>query len=136
VARFIEHCGITPVILHEETDQGRTIIEKFEQNADVDFAVVLLTPDDVGCARADFGDNKDALQPRARQNVILELGFFIGKLGRNHVCALRRGEVELPSDFSGVIYTPYDGADEGWKIKLVREMKAAGLPIDLNKALG
>lgn len=133
VARFIEHCGLHPIILHEQLDQGLTVIEKFEENADVGFAVVLLTPDDVGrLATAPEG----ALKPRARQNVILELGYFIGRLGRNRVCALRRGDTELPSDFAGVIYTPYDGADEGWKIKLAREMRAAGLNVDLNAALG
>lgn len=133
VARFIEHCGLRPIILHEQTDQGRTIIEKFEQNADVGFAVILLTPDDVGCLRADAPNN---LKARSRQNVILELGYFIGRLGRSRVCALKKGEVDLPSDFSGVVYTPYDGADEGWKIKLAREMRAAGLNVDLNAALG
>jgi predicted nucleotide-binding protein len=136
VARFIEHCGLEPIILHEQPDQGRTIIEKFEQSSDVGFAVVLLTPDDLGGLRA--APNATTLEnakPRARQNVILELGYFIGKLGRTGVCALKKGEVELPSDFSGVVYTPYDGADEGWKIKLAREMRAAGLDVDLNKAL-
>jgi predicted nucleotide-binding protein len=135
VARFIEHCGLEPVILHEQADQGRTIIEKFEQTSDVGFAVILLTPDDLGgLAPAAGGTALDNAKPRARQNVILELGYFIGKLGRNGVCALKKGDVELPSDFSGVVYTPYDGADEGWKIKLAREMKAAGLEVDLNKA--
>lgn len=136
VARFIERCGLEPVILHEQADQGRTIIEKFEQVSDVSFAVVLLTPDDLGGLRPASGGNAlENAQPRARQNVILELGYFIGKLGRDGVCALKKGEVELPSDFSGVVYTPYDGADEGWKIKLAREMRAAGLDVDLNKAL-
>jgi len=136
VARFIEHCGLTPIILHEQTDQGRTIIEKFEQTSDVGFAVVLLTPDDLGGLREDISKNPGNLKTRARQNVILELGYFIGKLGRSRVCALKKGDVELPSDFSGVVYTPYDGADEGWKIKLARELKAAGFSVDLNKALG
>lgn len=136
VARFIEHCGLQPVILHEQADQGRTIIEKFEQTSDVGFAVILLTPDDLGgLAPAAGGTTLDNAKPRARQNVILELGYFIGKLGRKGVCALKKGDVDLPSDFSGVVYTPYDGADEGWKIKLAREMKAAGLEVDLNKAL-
>lgn len=137
VARFVERCGLEPVILHEQDDRGRTIIEKFEQSSDVAFAVILLTPDDLGGLRpASGGTTLENAKPRARQNVILELGYFIGKLGRTGVCALKRGEVELPSDISGVVYTPYDGADEGWKIKLAREMRAAGLDVDLNKALG
>lgn len=135
VARFLEHCGLQPVILHEQADQGRTIIEKFEQNADVAFAVILLTPDDLGALTA-VASEPGALQPRARQNVILELGYFIGRLGRDRVCALKKGDVELPTDFSGVVYTPYDGGNEGWKIKLARELKAAGLSVDLERALG
>lgn len=134
VARFLEHCGLLPVILHEQADQGRTIIEKFEQNADVSFAVILLTPDDVGGLSSGDGD-PSTLRPRARQNVILELGYFIGRLGRDRVCALKKDDIELPSDFSGVVYTAYDGSSEGWKMKLARELKAAGLAIDLERAL-
>lgn len=135
VARFIEQLGLDAIVLHEQTDQGRTIIEKFEAHSDVGYAVVLLTPDDVGGLAP--GDGSDAaLRPRARQNVILELGYFVGRLGRTRVCALRKGDTEMPSDFAGVVYTPYDGADEGWKLKLARELKTAGLHVDLNKALG
>lgn len=135
VARFLEHCGLQPVVLHEQADRGRTIIEKFEEEADVGFAVVLLTPDDVGGRAASIlPPESGELQPRARQNVVLELGYFIGRLSRSRVCALRRGEVELPSDFSGVIYTPLD-AGEGWKVKLAKELRAAGYEIDLNRAL-
>jgi len=134
VARFIERCGLQPIVLHEQVDQGRTIIEKFEQESDVGFAVVLLSPDDVGGLLTDPQEPK-AMRPRARQNVVLELGYFVGKLTRNRVCALKRGEIELPSDFSGVLYTPF-GADEGWKIKLARELKSAGYDVDMNQALG
>lgn len=134
VARFIEKCGLEPIILHEQADQGRTIIEKFEQEADVGFAVILLTPDDVG-GLAEPGDvpASKELKRRARQNVILELGYFIARLGRARVCALRKGDVELPSDFNGVIYTPLS-ADDGWKMKLATELKVAGYAIDLNTA--
>lgn len=134
VARFIEHCGLRPVILHEEADEGRTVIEKFEETSNVAFAIVLLTPDDVG-ALAPAAGADPSLQPRARQNVILELGYFLGKLGRKGVCALRRGDVEIPSDFAGVIYTPLD-ANEGWKFTLARELKRAGLEVDLERVLG
>jgi predicted nucleotide-binding protein len=131
VARCIEKLGLEAIILQEQPDQGRTIIEKFETYADVDFAVVLLTPDDVGAAKR----VQDSLRPRARQNVILELGFFIGKLGRKHVCALHKGDVELPSDFSGILWTPMD--DSGaWRFKLATEMKQAGLAVDLNRLSG
>jgi predicted nucleotide-binding protein len=135
VARFIEKCKLEPIILHEQVDLGRTIIEKFEQEADVGFAVILLTPDDVGgLAKAGDTPSSKALKHRARQNVILELGYFIGRLGRARVCALRKGEVELPSDFSGVIYTPL-GAEGAWKMKLGMELRAAGYDVDLNAAL-
>lgn len=93
VARFLERLGFVPIILHEQANRGRTVIEKVEAHSDVSFAVVLLTPDDEGCVRG------GSLEPRPRQNVLLELGFFIGKLGRDRVCALKRGTVEIPSDF-------------------------------------
>ena len=130
LARFIEKLGLKSVILHEQPNAGRTIIEKFEDYSNVGFAVVLMTPDDVGASK----DKKDQAQPRARQNVVFELGFFIGKLGRNRVCALYKEEVEIPSDYIGVLYVPMDG-NGGWQLKLAKEIKAAGISIDLNKAI-
>lgn len=126
VARFLERLGIEPIILHEQPDEGRTIIEKFEHYAN-GFAVALLTPDDVG------GPDNENLQPRARQNVILELGYFVGKFGRGRVCALKGEGVEVPSDYSGVLYIPLDES-EGWKMTLIREMRSAGFEIDANRA--
>jgi hypothetical protein len=129
VARFLERIGFEAIILHEQANQGLTVIEKIEAHGDVGFAVVLLTPDDVGGA-------KDGVpQPRARQNVVLELGYFVGRLGRSRVCALKRGEVEIPSDFGGVVYEPFD-ASGGWKLALGRQLKAAGFDIDWNKVHG
>lgn len=128
VARFIGQLGLKPIILHEQPNRGRTIIEKLEGHSSVGFAVVLLTPDDVG------GRDKETLRPRARQNVILELGFFCGTLTRARVCALHKGDIELPSDFDGVVYIPFD-TEDGWRLRLAREMKEAGLPVDLNKAV-
>jgi predicted nucleotide-binding protein len=125
VARFLEQLDFDPIILHEQANQGRTIIEKIEAHGEVGFAVVLLTPDDVGGVQG--GD----IQPRARQNVLLELGYFIGRLGRARVCALKRGDVEVPSDFGGVVYEPFDGGG-GWKKALGRELQAAGFDIDWN----
>ncbi len=129
VARFLEQLDLNPVILHEQPNQGRTIIEKFEQNAQAGFAVALLTPDDVGALR----DNKNDLKPRARQNVIFEFGYFIGRVGRNRVCALTKEDVEIPSDYDGVVYIPLD--DRAWKMDLVRELRSAGYNVDANKAL-
>ena len=122
VARFLERLDLIPIILHEQANKGRTIIEKFEgHSSDVGFAVVLLSPDDIGSAKG------GTPAPRARQNVILELGYFIGKLGRDRVCALHAGEVELPSDLHGVVWVPYSG---DWKLKLIQELRAAGISVN------
>jgi predicted nucleotide-binding protein len=130
VARFLEKLRLEPIILSERPNEGRTIIEKFESNANVSFAVVLLTPDDMGYPC----ESPDAARPRARQNVILELGYFVGHLSRARVCALYKGSTELPSDIHGVVYITMDEAD-GWKLKLARELKQAGFNVDLNLAV-
>ena len=127
VARFIEKLELTAVILHEQASEGRTLIEKFEtRSKGVAFAVVLLTPDDQGRAVDDPPD----LHPRARQNVILELGYFMGRLGRTRVCALYKGGVELPSDFQGIVYIEMDSAG-AWRTKLAQEFVQAKITINL-----
>ena len=127
VARTLTQLGLSPIILHERPNCGQTIIEKFERESDVGFAVILLSPDDVAYAL----NAKDKIKNRARQNVVLELGYFVGKLGRSRVCALKKGDLEVPSDFAGVVYTPFD-ANGGWRLALAQELLAAGYPIDLN----
>lgn len=129
VARFIEQLDLQIVVLHEQPSGGRTIIEKLEHHADVGFALVLLTPDDLGRAVADTD-----LHPRARQNVILELGFFVGRLGRNCVCALHKGPLELPNDILGVVFIELDSAG-GWRLALAKELRQAGVPVDLNRVI-
>lgn len=129
VARFLEGLGLEVIILHEQTNRGMTIIEKLEAFSDVGFAVVLFTPDDMGRAADDAVD-----RPRARQNVVLELGYFMGRLGRGRVCAIRKGEVEWPSDYGGVVYTSFDDAG-AWRQALARELDAAGYDIDFNKVM-
>lgn len=126
VARLIEKLGLSAVILHEQPNKGRTIIEKLEGHSDVVFAVALLTPDDVGGSAL-----KSILKPRARQNVIFELGHFESELGRDRVCVLYTPGVELPSDYGGVAYHEIDKAG-GWQLKLARELKAAGIQVDVN----
>lgn len=128
VARFIEHLHITPIILHEQASKGMTIIEKIEEYSNVGFGVVLYTPCDVGYKKGCEDDKKG----RARQNVVFEHGYLIGKLGRKRVCALIKQDVEKPNDISGVVYIPYEGA---WKIDLAKEMKAAGYKIDMNDVI-
>jgi predicted nucleotide-binding protein len=130
VARLLEQLDFEPVILHEKANQGRTLIEKFEDHSETaQFAIVLLSGDDEGRA---LRDSAAALKPRARQNVILELGYFAGRLGRKRVCALMHGEVELPSDVVGVVYEPFDERG-AWRYRLGSELRAAGYAVDLNQ---
>ena len=130
VARFVEGLGLKIIILHEQPNEGRTIIEKFEAYGSVPFAVVLLTPDDTVVSDGDEG----AVHYRARQNVIFELGFFVGKLGRQRVCALYKDGVEIPSDYSGVLFVRFDKAG-AWRPLLTRELNSAGLPVDVTRLL-
>lgn len=127
VARFLEGLGLKVVILHEQANQGRTLIEKFEDHAgDVGYAVVLLTADDEG------GPSGGERGPRARQNVVFELGFFYGRLGRNRVCVLYESGVEPPSDVGGIAYVPIEG---DWKLQLGRELTSARIEFDPRKML-
>ncbi|WP_172118245.1 TIR domain-containing protein [Halomonas hibernica] len=129
-ARFIEKLGLNAVILHEQPNEGKTIIEKLEKHTDAAYAVILFTPDDVGSSSASPED----LQPRARQNVLVELGYMAAKLGRDRVCVLRKGNVEMPSDLLGVLYIDIDSAG-AWRLELAKELKVAGLKVDLNQAM-
>lgn len=126
VARIIEKQGIEAVILSEQANQGRTIIEKFEEHSNVAGAVCLFTADDAGKA-----NSADDMQPRARQNVVFEAGYFIGKLGRDHIVILADKGIEMPSDLSGVVHT--DTAY--WQFDLIKELKAMGYTVDANKLL-
>jgi predicted nucleotide-binding protein len=127
IARFLQKLGLEPVILHEQANKGRALITKFHDVAsDIGFAIILMTPDDVG--GLDGGEQ----HRRARQNVIFELGFFIGKLGSERVAALVSNEVERPSDFEGVVYIPIE---DDWRLPLCKELREAGYNIDLNKVL-
>ena len=131
VARTVEKLGLAPIILHEKPNQGRTIIEKIHDYSDVGFAIVLLSPDDVGYSRTG-GEPRS----RARQNVILELGFFLGLLGRARVLALFKEDAnfEMPSDYSGVLFKPFD-AGGSWKLELCKELQAIGIKVDANRIL-
>jgi predicted nucleotide-binding protein len=120
VARFLSKLGLNPIILHEQADEGSTIIEKFEKHADVSFAIAIFSGDDLGVAKKDISGSqpiRESLRPRARQNVVFEFGYFTCALGRKNVRAIVEDGVETPSDYSGVLYIPFDAAD-GWRVNL------------------
>ncbi|MDY7094985.1 MAG: nucleotide-binding protein [Acidobacteriota bacterium] len=131
VARFLQRIGLDVTILHEMPNSGRTIIEKFEEHSEVGYAIALMTSDDIGGPK---GAVADKLSKRARQNVVFEFGYFMGKLGRNRVCALVDEGVERPSDYSGLVYIPLD-ANGAWQFALAKDLKQAGIDVDLNKAI-
>lgn len=127
VARFIEQIGLNPIILHEQASSSRTIIEKIESYGEVGFAIVLYTPCDVGAKTG------EELNSRARQNVVFEHGYFIGRLGRSKVAALVKGKLETPNDISGVVYIDLDERG-AWKMDVAKELREAGYSIDLSRA--
>jgi predicted nucleotide-binding protein len=129
VARFLEKLGTVATILQELPNEGRTVIEKFEDFSEAGYAVVLMTGDDVGNV-----SGEPAQRFRARQNVVFELGYFVAKLGRRRVCVLYQDGVEIPSDFAGVLYVKLDH-EGGWRLNLAREIRTAGIGIDLNKVV-
>ncbi|TDU81574.1 putative nucleotide-binding protein [Prosthecobacter fusiformis] len=128
-ARFIEKLGFAAIILHEQPNQGRTIIEKIEEFSNVGFGIVLYTPDDLGNVKTEASIGN--LRPRARQNVVFEHGYLMAKIGRNNVAALVTADIELPNDISGVVYI----SDKDWQVDIAKEMKASGYAIDFNVIL-
>ena len=131
VARWIEKLGLEAIIIDEQPSGALTRIEKFERYTDdVDFTVVLLTPDDVGKPKDKLGESSF----RASQNVILQVGVLIGKYGRDRICFLCTEELELPSDINGITPVTMD-TNDGWILNLIREMESVGLPVDLQKAI-
>lgn len=126
LARYLEKINLEPIILHEQVNRGKTIIEKIEEYTDVNYGVVLYTACDIG----GLNDGKNELKERARQNVIFEHGLLIGKIGRNNVSALVKGNIEKPNDIAGVVYM--DMNSDSWKIDLAKELKHAGYEIDFN----
>lgn len=136
---------LNPIILHEQPSGSRTIVEKLEKHSDVGYAFIILTPDDVGGSRFEISQftmdtrtGKTSINPfnvfsetkilkdRARQNVILEFGYFIGLLGRDRVCCLYKGDMELPSDMQGIIYIKFRDSVNEVRRRIIKELKAAG----------
>jgi predicted nucleotide-binding protein len=130
VSEFIEKLGLRASILHEQPNEGRSIIEKFGEPSNIDFAIILFTPDDIATPR----NKPKERQTRVSQNVIFEFGFVLGKLGQGRVCVLYKEGVEIPSDYSGVMTIPMDPRG-GWRLLVAKEIKQAGIEIDLNKAI-
>ena len=123
IARLIEQQGIHPIILSDEVNSGATIIEKIEKHANVGAAICIFSPDDIGKSK-----KENVEQDRARQNVVLETGYFMGRLGRDRVIILSNGDLEFPSDLQGIVYT---GAE--WKIKVLKELRNIGFDVSLDK---
>jgi predicted nucleotide-binding protein len=153
LADFLTDCGLEPVILAEEPNRGRTIIEKLELS-NVGYAFAILTPDDEGClcgtidklleekdkevkmgnlkiSNGEVEKTKRDIRFRARQNVILELGYFIGKLGRHNVCYLHQGNLDTPSDILGLGYLEFKDSIADCYEGIITELKAAGYRISL-----
>lgn len=131
LARFLlALTGQEPVILHEQPSRGTVLMEKLEASAArTGYAIALLTADDLGKAK-----DEDDLKPRGRQNVVFEMGFFMGALGRKNVAVLYDDGVEEPGDMKGFVYTALDAAG-GWRAYIAREIEAAGITVDWS-ALG
>jgi predicted nucleotide-binding protein len=125
VQLFISRAGLKDIVLHEQPDKSRTVIEKLiEEGNSASYVIALLSPD----------DTQEDGTVRARQNVVLEIGYFIGRLGREKVRLLRKGEVVIPSDLQGILFENFDN-EGAWRIKILKEMHAVGLPIDLTNAV-
>lgn len=124
VAQFFKRWEFDVIILNEQPNHGKTIIEKLEASSDVDLAVILMTGDDLGRLKSDEID-----QPRARQNVIFEAGYFMGRLGRNKVILIYENGLDIPSDLHGIAYTN----KENWQLDMSKELSSMGYDIDINK---
>jgi predicted nucleotide-binding protein len=128
---FIREIGLDPIVLHRQADGGLTVIEKFEKHSDVGYAFILLTPDELAYLGSESSKPEEdrAVERRARPNVIFEWGYFVGKLGRPRVCCILTGDVDLPSDMSGLVTKRYQTSVEevGWAI--IKDLKSAGYKV-------
>lgn len=129
---FVHHflnqlTGQDAAILHEQGNSGQSLIEKLEKAAaKASFAVIILTADDLGKAK----DDKD-LEPRGRQNVVFEMGYFMAHLGRDNVAILQATDVTEPGDVRGMLYIPFNSFTNDWKGKLAGELEDAGIQVNL-----
>jgi predicted nucleotide-binding protein len=126
VQLLLHRAGVNSMVLHELPDKGRTIIDKLiEEGSQSNYAIALLSPDDL------LGDGKG----RARQNVILEIGYFMGQLGKERVRLLVKGDLDIPSDLQGILYEKVDDSGN-WRMKVLKELIAVGIFVDLNAVVG
>jgi predicted nucleotide-binding protein len=132
---ILREIGLDPIVLHRKADQGQTIIEKFEKHADVGYALILLTPDEVSYLKKydACSDDERVKELRARPNVIFEFGYFVGRLGRSKVCCLYTGDVALPTDVSGMIYKPYSANVKEVAYDIIKDLKASGYQLNMHK---
>jgi len=130
LSKFIERLGLRALIIHEPTEGGRSIIEKLGQFPNIDFAIFLFTTGDIAPSR----DKPREGQARVSQNVDFEFGYFVGKLGQKRVCVLYKEGVEIPLNYPGIAVIPIDSRG-GWRLLVAKEIKEAGIEIDLNKAV-
>jgi predicted nucleotide-binding protein len=130
ILEFLEKLELRAIILHEQPDGGKSMMEKFGESPDIHFAIILLTPDDIAAPR----NKPKERQTRVSQNVIFEFGYFLSRLGPGKVCALYKEGVEIPSDYPGVVTIPMDSRG-GWRLLVAKEIKQANIDIDLNKAI-
>ena len=126
---LLKNAGLNPIILSKQANSGLTLMEKFEKHSDVSYAVILLTPDDIGSYFEK--DTHPNLQYRARQNVIFELGFFYGKLGRSNVCCLLKQSVEKPSDLDGIAYIPFNESIDEITLDILKELREANINVTI-----
>lgn len=131
VELFLKSINLVPIVLHRELDEGLTVIEKFEKHSDVNYALILLTPDDIGCTvdESRKAEDQREYELRARQNVIFEFGYFVGRLTRKNVCCIYKEGVMLPSDLSGLIYKKVHKSVEEVGVFLMKELRNCGLNV-------
>ncbi|WP_211317136.1 TIR domain-containing protein [Jannaschia seohaensis] len=131
--------GLDPFVLANSGGGGLTIIEALEKEigpneGNARSGIVLMTPDDIGYAKA---HGEIEAQPRARQNVVLEMGMLIAAVGRGNVAILKKGHLEVPSDAQGILYVPFNEHVKGAVPKLADRLRAAGFvlnPANITKA--
>ena len=125
----LRRLNLDPYILQNNDGGSKTIIEALEQQIyrEAAFGIVLMTPDDYGYSKA---NGEDERQPRARQNVVLEMGMVFASLGRDRMVILKKGALEIPSDIDGVLRLEFNDHVKEVAVKLATRMKTAGIEID------